>query len=232
MKCIAIDDEPKALAVVAHYAAKVPSLELVKTFRSSIDALHFVNNEPVDLIFLDINMPDLTGIEFLRALPNPPMIIFTTAYSEYAVEGYEWEAVGYLLKPIDFQKFIKAVSKAETLFRLKSRQPEHAATRATDGTILVKSGIQTYQLKLSDILYLEAAGNYVTFVTREKKVITLNSLCETLKLLPPGKFLRIHKSFVVALAHIEVIESYQVKVAGTELPVGRTYREVLHGILK
>ncbi|GAB3823389.1 LytR/AlgR family response regulator transcription factor [Pontibacter rugosus] len=231
MKCIAIDDEPKALSVIAHYAQKVPSLQLVQTFRSSIDALEYLTNEQVDFIFLDINMPDLTGIEFLRALPQPPMVIFTTAYSEYAVESYDWDTVGYLLKPIEFQKFLKAVNKAAVALKLRNKPAADAAASSSE-FILVKSGTQTFQLKLDEILYLEASGNYVTFVTSSKKITTLNSLTELQKQLPPSRFLRIHKSFMVSLPHVEVFESYQVRIAGAEVPVGRTYREALLEVFK
>ncbi|GHA66892.1 LytR/AlgR family response regulator transcription factor [Pontibacter akesuensis] len=231
MKCIAIDDEPKALSVIAHYAQKVPSLQLVQTFRSSIDALEYLTSEQVDFIFLDINMPDLTGIEFLRALPQPPMVIFTTAYSEYAVESYDWDTVGYLLKPIDFQKFLKAVNKAAMALKLRGKPTTDTAASSAE-FIRVKSGIQTYQLKLDDILYLEASGNYVTFVTSGKKITTLSSLTELQKQLPTSRFLRVHKSFMVSLPHVEVFESYQVRIAGTEVPVGRTFREALLEVFK
>jgi two-component system LytT family response regulator len=223
MKCIAIDDEPKALAVIRHYAGKIATLDLVREFRSSLDALHFLNQEAVDLIFLDINMPDLTGIEFLQALPQPPMIIFTTAYSEYAVQSYDWDAVGYLLKPIEFPKFLKAVNKATA--QLSLRRPPETPRLQDNGFLLVKSGVQTYQLKLADILYVESSGNHVIFMTRQRKVMTLTSLQEVQKLLPATLFYRVHKSFIIALQHLEVIESFQVKVHGLEIPLGKTYRE-------
>ena len=226
MKSIAIDDEPKALTIIRHYAEKVPSLELVREFRSSLDALDYLNQENVDLIFLDINMPDLTGLEFLQALHQPPVIIFTTAYSEYAVQSYEWDAVGYLLKPIEFPKFLKAVNKAAALYNLKSRQPDTTASlHQNDGFLLVKSGVQTFQVKIDNILYIEASGNHVVFVTKEKKIITLNTLQEVAKLLPSNRFYRVHKSFIIALQHLEVIESYQVKINGQEIPLGKTFRE-------
>lgn len=227
MKSIAIDDEPKALNVIRHYADKVPSLQLVKEFRSSFDALDFLNQEPVDLVFLDINMPDITGLEFLQALQQPPMIIFITAYAEYAVQSYEWNTVGYLLKPIEFPKFLKAVNKAASQSNLKSRgiQPEGSVNK-DDGFLLIKSGPQTYQLKVNDILYIEASGNHVVLVTKERKVTTLNSLQEVAKLLPPHLFYQVHKSFIVSLPHIEVIESYQVKINGVEIPLGKAFRGI------
>jgi DNA-binding LytR/AlgR family response regulator len=225
MKCIAIDDEPKALAIIRHYADKVPALDLVREFRSSLDALSYLNHETVDLIFLDINMPDLTGIEFLQALPQPPMIIFTTAYSEYAVQSYDWDAVGYLLKPIEFTRFLKAVNKATAQLGHHRRTPSTDGVLKNNGFLLVKSGVQTFQLKLAEILYIESSGNHVIFVTRQRKVMTLTTLQEVLRLLPPTLFYRVHKSFIIALQHLEVIESFQVKVNGLDIPLGKTYRE-------
>jgi len=225
MKAIAIDDEPKALHVIRHYADKVSSLDLVQEFRSSLDALAYLNQEPVDLIFLDINMPDLSGIEFLQALPHRPLIIFTTAYSEYAVQSYDWDAVGYLLKPIEFTKFLKAVNKAASLVNTPAQKINPAPALPSADFILVKSGVQTFPLKLTDILYVEASGNHVFFVTKERKIITLNTLQEVAKLLPPYLFYRVHKSFIIALPHVEVIESFQVRINGLDIPLGKTYRE-------
>lgn len=226
MRCLAIDDEPKALTVIRHYAEKVPDLQLVGEFRSGVDALQFLNTEPADLIFLDINMPDLTGIELLQTLARPPLIIFTTAYSEYAVQSYDWNAVGYLLKPIEFTKFLKAVNKAQTQLLPKytpvTAQPIMNLAAAY---ILVKSGPQTYQVKIADIWYVEAAGNHTILVTAARKIITLSSLQEIVKLLPPPVFQRIHKSFIVAVPHIEIIESYHVKIKSHAIPIGKTYRE-------
>lgn len=225
MKSIAIDDEPKALSVIRHYAEKIPSLELIKEFRSSLDALEFLNQETVDLIFLDINMPDLTGIEFLQALPHRPLIIFTTAYSEYAVQSYDWDAVGYLLKPIEFTKFLKAVTKAAALVKTAARKNTAIPAPTTPDLILVKSGVQTFPIKLTDILFVEASGNHVVFVTKERKILTLTTLQEVAKLLPPHLFYRVHKSFIISLQHLELIESFQVKINGLEIPLGKTYRE-------
>lgn len=227
MKCIAIDDEPKALAVIRHYALKTPFLELVGQFRSGLDALAFLGREPVDLIFLDINMPDLTGLEFLQSLPQPPMVVFTTAYSEYAVQSYEWEAVDYLVKPIEFQRFLKAVNKAASLhkFKSKSTSEKEAAVSRREEFLLVKSGPQTYHVRFADILHLEASGNHVCVFTREKKMLTLCSLSELQQSLPPDLFYRVHKSFIIALPHLEVIERHQVLVAGTTIPLGKLYRE-------
>jgi len=227
MRCLAIDDEPKALGIIRYYAAKVPDLQLVGEFRSGVDALRFLGTEPVDLIFLDINMPDLTGIELLQTLTRPPLVLFTTAYSDYAVQSYDWDAVGYLLKPIEFPKFLKAVHKAQAQLQPKPLlvTANPAANPVGAKHIFIKSGGQTYQVKVTDILYFEASGNHVLVVTLDRKILTLTSLLEITKSLPPRVFYRIHKSFIVALSHVEVIESYQVKIKGYNIPIGKTYRE-------
>ncbi len=228
MRCLAVDDEPKALNIIRHYVEKVPGLELLGEFRSGVDALRFLNTESVDLIFLDINMPDLTGMELLQIVTLPPLVIFTTAYSEYAVQSYDWDAVGYLLKPIEFAKFLKAVHKAQALLLRKSSPLLPLATASllpSTSYLLIKSGGQTHQLKITDILYLEASGNHVLVVTTERKIVTLISLSEIAKSLPPQVFYRIHKSFIVSLPHVEIIESYQVKMKGRAIPIGKTYRE-------
>jgi len=224
MKCISIDDEPKALAVIRHYAEKVPFLELEKEFRSSLDALEFLNAKTTDLVFLDINMPDLSGIEFLQSLPGTPMIIFTTAYAEYAVQSYEWETVGYLLKPIAFNKFLKAVNKAASLYQLKNQGKQSVPVPAQNTSFLVKSGGQTCPLRLHDILYIEASGNYVNFVTFEKKVVANTSLQKVAEELPSEQFYRIHKSFVINIHHLEMVERHQVKIKGMPIPIGKKFR--------
>jgi two-component system LytT family response regulator len=227
MTCIAIDDEPRALTVIRHYAQKIPFLELVGEFRSGLDALAFLGERPVDLIFLDINMPDLTGLEFLESLPQPPMVVFSTAYSEYAVQSYEWEAVDYLVKPVEFGRFLKAVNRAASQLSLKQKTgtPKAASEPAQSDFILIKSGTQTFHVRLADILYLEASGNHVLVVTKEKKIITLCPLTELQQALPPEQFYRVHKSFIISLKHLEVIKRHQVQVAGTVIPLGRLFRE-------
>lgn len=218
MNCIAIDDEPKALQVIAHHAARVPVITKLNTFRSGLDALEYLSHEQADLVFLDISMPDITGLELLQSLPQPPMVIFTTAYAEYAVQSYDWEAVDYLLKPVGFVRFLKAVNKAAAVYRQQAPLPQ-------DRSYQVKSGPDIHQLKLKDILYVEASGNYVTFVTNTRKVMALTSLNDVQQSLPPLMFSRVHKSFIVSMLHIEVSSQHQLKVANMTIPVGRTYRE-------
>ena len=224
MNCIAIDDEPKALTIIRHYVSKVPFLDLQQDFRSSLDALTFLNKNSTDLIFLDINMPDLNGIDFLHSLTNSPLIIFTTAYSEYAVQSYDYETVGYLLKPITFPAFLKATNKAATFHSRQTSPSKLATTEDVTGFILVKSGPQTHQLLLQDICYIEASGNHILIHFLDRKIIVATSLNDFMEKLPKDAFSRVHKSFIIAHHHLQSFERHQVKVAGITIPIGRTYR--------
>ena len=172
-------------------------------------------------------MPDLSGIEFLRSLDSHPMVIFTTAHSEYAAKSYDFEAIDYLLKPIEFDRFLKAARRALDHFEI-ARRSEGSADMSDaprrDETILVKDGTDYHRIDVDDILYIKSAGNYVTFVAREKKIMSLMSMKEALDRLPPNRFLRIHRSYIVAFRHIDVIEVDCVLVGGSEIPIGESYR--------
>ncbi len=227
LRAIAIDDEPKALDIVRLYADKIPFLKLDKTFRDALEALSYLKEESVDLIFLDINMPDLSGIEFLQSLTNPPMVIFTTAYSEYAVESYDYQAVDYLLKPITFTRFLKAVNKAAEIFENTKFVAHHEpdGTKHETGHLLVKSGTEMYNISYQNILYIEGAQNYVFIHTPEKKIISLMRMKEMELKLPSTLFFRIHKSFIIALKQIDKIEAYQVTIKNHIIPIGKIYKE-------
>ena len=234
MKCLAIDDEPKALRVLIQYIEKVPYLELVGNFREALKALDYLQSNPVDLIFLDINMPDLTGLQFLKSLMHKPLVIFTTAYSEYALESYDFDAVDFLLKPIEFDRFLKATNRALNQFQLMEQQGSSAVSNAKSEeqvkqTVLIKSGAETHQIKIEDILYVEGAGNYVTFVTRNHKIMSLLTMKDVLDMLPSHQFHRVHKSFIVGLKHIRLIERHHLEVRDKKIPIGRLYKE---GFLK
>jgi len=227
LHAIAIDDEPKALDIIQLYADKIPFLNLQKTFRDALEAISYLKENTVDLIFLDINMPDLTGIEFLQALISPPLIIFTTAYSEYAVQSYDYQAVDYLLKPITFTRFLKAVNRASENFEMKKREP-HSDSKTTSqeiDQILVKSGNDMYNISFEDILFIEGAQNYVFIQTMEKKIMSLIRMKEIELKLSDKLFFRIHKSFIVSLKQIEKIESYQVTIKNHKIPIGKIYKE-------
>ena len=230
MKCVVIDDEPVAIEILDGYIAKIPFLDLAGTFRSAIDALEYLRRHPVDLLFLDINMPDLTGIEFLKSLDSRPMVIFTTAHSEYAAKSYDFEAIDYLLKPIEFDRFLKASRRALDQFesaRVNNGIAVRNATPSREETILVKDGTDYHRFDVDDILYIKSAGNYVTFVTKDKKIMSLMKMKEALDRLPADHFVRVHRSYIVAFKHIDVIEVDCVLVAGTEIPIGESYRSEL-----
>ena len=224
--CIAIDDEPKALEVIERYCRKTNLVELRGTFREPVKAIEFLSREKVDLIFLDINMPDISGMQLVQTLSPCPMIIFTTAYSHYAVESYELNALDYLLKPITFERFLAAVNKApETLSSKKSIGME------AEATVFIKSGPQTYQVKLAEILYLEKDGNYITIHLKDKNILIRENMGDVFDLVPAADFVRVHKSYVVAIKHIAMIEVHQLVINGEKIPVGSTYRDALHGRL-
>lgn len=229
MKCVVIDDEPLAIGILEEYIAKVHFLDLLGSFRNAVKALEYVRLHDVDLIFLDINMPDISGMEFLNSLDDQPLVVFTTAYSEYAARSYDYEAVDYLVKPIEFERFLKAASRA--LSRFEARRLEEAdgekANAHEEDSILVKSGADYHSLRLSDILLVEAAGNYVTFVTATQKVLSLMTLKNACKKLPADRFIRIHRSFIVAFDKIDVIQRDQVIVRGAAIPIGEAYRQEL-----
>ncbi len=224
ISCIAIDDEPKALAVIEHYCEKIDFISLNATFREPVKAIEFLNREKVDLVFLDINMPDISGIQLIATLAIKPMVIFTTAYSTYAVESYNLSAIDYLLKPITFERFLAAASKAFGLFLLKN----NAVTKSENAeTIFIKSGPQTHQVKIIDILYLEKDGNYITVYLKDKKILIRENMTDIFDIVPEREFIRIHKSYVVAARHISLVEVHQVTINGEKIPIGSTYREAL-----
>jgi two-component system LytT family response regulator len=224
MNCIAIDDEPKALEVIERYCRKSDLVDLKATFREPVKAIEFLNHEKIDLIFLDINMPDINGMQLIQTLSAKPMVIFTTAYSNYAVESYNLNAVDYLLKPITFERFLAAVNKASNAHSLQNKP---STKEDEPGTVFIKSGPHTYQVKISDILYLEKDGNYITVHLKDKQILIRENMGDIFDLVPQADFVRVHKSFVVATKHISMIEAHQLSINGVKIPIGSTYRDLL-----
>jgi two-component system LytT family response regulator len=220
--CIAIDDEPKALEVIERYCQKIASVSLKATFREPLRAIEFLNREKIDLIFLDINMPDINGMQLLQTLSPRPLIIFTTAYSQYAVESYELNAVDYLLKPATFERFLMAINKAVAVLASKNS----TGINESDA-VLIKSGPLTYRVKVSEILYLEKNGNYITVHLKDGNILIRENMADIFDLLPAADFIRVHKSYVVGIRHISMIEVHQLIVNGEKIPVGSTYRDSL-----
>jgi two-component system, LytTR family, response regulator len=222
MTCIAIDDEPKALEVIERYCQKISLASLKATFREPLKAIEFLNREKVDLIFLDINMPDISGMQLLQTLSPRPLIIFTTAYSQYAVESYDLNALDYLLKPITFERFLMAINKAAAALSSKNTPgPDE------DAAVFIKSGPQTHRVKVSEILYLEKNGNYITVHLKDGNILIRENMGDIFDLVPAADFIRVHKSYVVGIRHISMIEIHQLIVNGEKIPIGSTYRDSL-----
>lgn len=225
MKAIAIDDEPIALEIIKAHAAKVPFLELKACFTNAFQALEYLQREPVDLIFLDIKMPDISGIDLLKTLSQKPLVIFTTAYSEHAVTSFELDAVDYLLKPFSLSRFIKGCNKAFELYNFRN-------AAVSNDHLYIKTGYEQVKVLFDDILYLEASGNYVNFVLRDKTVLSRMTFAEAASLLPKGKFVRVHRSYIVAINKIDKVEKHQVTIGRKIVPVSESYAAELATALK
>jgi DNA-binding LytR/AlgR family response regulator len=228
MNCVILDDEPAAIEVLKFHLSSIPFVVLNKTFRDPLDALLYLQKQKIDLVFLDINMPKLSGINFPKFLQNPPLIIFTTAYSEYALESYELKAVDYLLKPIEFNRLLQAVLKAQQLLEKNSSivtSSSEISPLISDQTIFIKSGSEFHQLFIQNIKYIESDGNYVTFYTDKGPVLARYKISEVLELLPKEYFIRIHRSYIVGLKHIETIKKHGVVIDAKEIPISSNYRE-------
>jgi DNA-binding LytR/AlgR family response regulator len=229
MRCIIIDDEPLAIEVLERYVQQTPQLQLVTTFQNPVEAFHYLQKEVIDLIFVDIEMPVLTGMDLLKTLKQAPKAIITTAYRDFAVESYELNVIDYLVKPIPFHRFIKAVQKA---FLAEGSTPMHSAdTNTTLNEIWVKADKKLHRITLEDIYYIESLKDYIRIKTKQEEVITYQTMQAILQKLPSDQFVRIHKSFIVALSYITAIEGNQVFVGKAALPIGRLYKEQFLSII-
>lgn len=224
MRCIAVDDEPFALELICGYIKKTPFLEYVDGFTNPFKAMSFLAKTPIDLVFLDINMPEISGIDLLKSLSQVPKVIFTTAFAEFGAESYEFNAVDFLLKPVKYDRFLKAVNK----INITPNQPGEQSKES----ILLKSGSQIFRIAVADILYVEGAGNYMTFYTKTGRIMALLPMNDILKMLPSKTFIRIHKSYIISLTHVEIIEKARVIINKTPIPIGITYREHFYQIIR
>ncbi|WP_109852199.1 LytTR family DNA-binding domain-containing protein [Aquimarina sp. AU58] len=222
---VIIDDEPNAIELLQGYIKKLSFVECIRSFRNPIEALVFLKECDVDLIFLDINMPQLSGISFIKTLENPPKIILTTAYSEYAVESYEYQVADYLLKPISFERFLKAILK------IKDTIEEPKSEEVANGIIYIKSGQQQFKTNIDDILYLQKDGNYISYITKDKNILARQSIKNALDELGKG-FIQIHKSTIINVSHISAFDSNSVTINGTKLSIGQSYKVAFQNYIK
>lgn len=243
IRCLAVDDEPLALDILANYINKMPSLTLVKTCTEALEALSLIQQDKVDLLFLDIQMPTLTGIQFLRVMNGKCKTILTTAYSEYALEGYEYDVADYLLKPISFERFLKAVQKAVGQLTVGSEQSAVGSSQSSTGNensetltsptanqqqldfIFVKTEYKIQKINLSDILYLEGLKDYVSIYTTTERILTLQTMKKMEEMLPSNRFVRVHKSYIVSLEKIETIERQRIFIGKNTIPVGDSFQK-------
>jgi len=223
--CIIVDDEPMALNLVESYVEKTPFLELKKKCSSAIEAMEFIKTTPVDLLFLDIQMPDLTGIEFSKMLPKESRVIFTTAFDQYALEGFKVEALDYLLKPFDYAEFLSAANKASTWFSLIKDKQEPVISNEKE-FLFVKSEYKQLRIKLADVLYFEGLKDYIKIWLKDnpKPVLTLMSLKSLEEELPESQFMRVHRSFIVSLKNIKVIERSQIIINKQRITISDHYK--------
>ena len=225
ISCIIVDDEPMALNLVESYVEKTPFLSLKKKCGSAIEAMEFIKTEPVDLLFLDIQMPDLTGIEFSKMLPKETRVIFTTAFDQYALEGFKVEALDYLLKPFDYAEFLAAANKAHTWFNLINNKNESAVSDEKE-FLFVKSEYKQLRIKLADVLYFEGLKDYIKIWVKDnpKPILTLMSLKSLEEELPETHFMRVHRSFIVSLKNVEVVERSQIIINEQRITVSDQYK--------
>jgi DNA-binding LytR/AlgR family response regulator len=230
LKSIIIDDEPMARQLLQDFGDKVSFLEINGAFSNGVEALHYLQQNAVDLIFLDIQMPDITGLELLKTLSIRPKIIFTTAYAEYAVEGFNLDAIDYLLKPFDFPRFLKAVNKAME-YQLLENQPRQAAAEADEDFLFVKDGRELVKVYFDEILYIQGQKDYVMFKTASKKLLSLMNMKDLERDLPSDRFLRVHQSFIINTGQVESISGDQVKIDGTLISVSQSYKQAFRSFL-
>jgi DNA-binding LytR/AlgR family response regulator len=235
INCLVVDDEPPALDVLKKYIESIPSLDLVGICGNAVEALAIIQQQPIDILFLDIQMPQILGTDFIRTLINPPKIIFTTAYRKYAVEGFDLDAVDYLLKPISFERFLKAVNKILKTSLKQTSYPDgvSAGENETNNThIHFRADRKILKVAMADILYFESLKDYIKVVTKTKTILTKHSISSLEENLPDKEFIRIHRSYIIAVDKIEYFTNEMVGIGKHELPISRMYRHEVEKVLK
>lgn len=229
IKCIAVDDEPLALVKMRNFIARVPYLELLSDFDNPIDAINFLRHETVDLIFLDIQMEEFTGIQLLEVLKDRPMVIMTTAYDEYALKGYEMDVLDYLLKPIDFARFQIATDRALQQYQLRHNEPEVSKSTSAEehphtDFILIRSEYKMVKVRLDEIYYIAGMKDYSRLYCEDRRIMTMQTIGKMQGALPHPRFFRIHKSYIIALDKLEAFGKNHVQINGKEIPIGSMYK--------
>ena len=234
IRCIAIDDEPPALVQMEEYISRVPFLELINTFDNGISAIEFLKENDIDLIFLDIEMEGFTGIQMLKVIKNKPFVILTTAYDQYAIQAFDLDVTDYLLKPISFERFFKSAEKIYDLINEKKQQantsPQHNANEDKN-YIFVKTEYRMQRVDFNEILYIEGLKEYLIIKMKTGRVITLQSFKHMEEMLPSSNFIRVHKSYMVAIDKIEFIERNRIKISDKLIPIGDTYKKIFYDTL-
>jgi two-component system, LytTR family, response regulator len=239
LSCIIVEDEPLARNLLEVYISKVHQLQLLQSFGNPLEALDFLRENKVDILFSDIQMPEVTGITLLKLLKNKPLVILTTAYSEYAIEGYELEVFDYLLKPISFERFLKATEKAVNRLNEAKADKNQALpetqplpTDPSPEILFVKDGTKLIKLNLHDILYIEGLKDYVCIYTREKKIVTLQTLKSLENLLPSPRFIRVHNSYIISINAINEVEKDRLSIGKTTIPISDTYKKTFREFIE
>ncbi|MGD9929536.1 MAG: LytR/AlgR family response regulator transcription factor [Mangrovibacterium sp.] len=229
VKAIIVDDEPLAQQVIMQYAMDIPNLEIVCACNNAIEANQMIRENEIDLMFLDVNMPKLSGLDFLKNLKNPPLVVLTTAYTDYALEGYELNILDYLKKPFGFDRFFKAFQKAEEQLALLNQRNE---PKSTAEYIFIKSNKKAVRVGFEDICFIEGLGDYIKIHLKETNLVTNLSMKKMEDLLPANEFFRIHKSFIIRLDRIQSIEGNQVEIGKNKLPVGNNFRQAFNDLIE
>lgn len=229
-RALIVDDEELARQLIASYLKRMPTIEVVGSCKNAVEALTILNRQPVDLLFLDIQMPGITGVEMIRTLVDPPAIILTTAYSEYALEGFELDVTDYLLKPFSFERFSRAINKA--MVRLNNRnQPSPTIQAESSNHLMVRADHKIHRIPYESILYIKSMQEYVAYYLTSGRIVALGSLKQLEGLLPPHQFLRVHKSYIIAINKVKSLEGNLLHLEDQKIPVGASYRENVLAIL-
>lgn len=231
IKCIIVDDEPAASRIIESFLANFKNFEIVANCKTAFEAAEILNHNQVDLIFLDINMPGLSGIDFLKSIKNPPIVIITTAYRDYAVESFELEVLDYLHKPISMERFYKSIQRVQEYLKRENSLLEKVHNPNESNFIFIHADKKHYKINLDTLLYIESVGDYCKFITNEQAIISYSTL-KNLEVELPSHFLRVHKSFIVHFDKIDVIEGNTIRIEKYEIPIGYSYRNKIQKLIK